>query len=119
MKSILFIFVLILSQSLSAKEYNEEQSLLDAATKGDLPYVKKEIYNGADIKAKTTYGYTPLHLATWSGNLKIVKLLLSKGAHINAETNDGDTSLEIAEYNLFYDISIFLKAKGAKFKPKK
>ena len=50
------------------------------------------INNGADINIKTSYGFTPLMLATSIGSVRIVKKLIEKGADVDAQDNDGNTA---------------------------
>jgi len=42
---------------------------------------------GADVAARTSRGWTPLHLAGKynTGNTKVANLLISRGAPVNAE----------------------------------
>jgi ankyrin repeat protein len=44
---------------------------------------------GANIKAKTNQGNTPLHISSLYGSLPVVKVLLSGGANILAANNSG------------------------------
>ena len=63
---------------------------------------------GADIEAKDSDGWTPLHLKVGRGNLKVTKYLVEKGAQIDARNKDGDTPLHIASYNGEFEIVKFL-----------
>lgn len=45
--------------------------------------------HGLDVNAKTTNGYTPLHVATVKGYAQTVKLLINHGADVNAKTTNG------------------------------
>ena len=49
------------------------------------------VANGADLNAKTTYGWTPLPCCNERANR--CETLLANGAHVNAKTNDGETAL--------------------------
>jgi ankyrin repeat protein len=40
--------------------------------------------NGSQIEAQTSFGRTPLHLASRKGNIDAMKILLERGANINA-----------------------------------
>jgi ankyrin repeat protein len=44
------------------------------------------IAEGADVKAKDTFGFTPLHFAAASDRIKLAKMLIAKGADINAQS---------------------------------
>jgi ankyrin repeat protein len=113
MKAILFIFVLILSQSLTAKAYDDEQGLLESATKGDLPSVKKEIDKGANINAFDENGNTALHLSVINEKLEIVKFLVERGANLNQKDKIGDTALANASALGNLEIVKYLIDKGA------
>ncbi|MGB7894332.1 MAG: ankyrin repeat domain-containing protein [Microcoleus sp.] len=44
------------------------------------------IANGADVKAKDTYGFTPLHFAAAFDRIEVAQTLIAKGADINAQS---------------------------------
>ena len=52
------------------------------------------IENGADVNAKYSYGYTPLHIIN---NIDIIKLLIDKGADVNAKDDYRNTPLHYAK----------------------
>ncbi|MBI5084270.1 MAG: ankyrin repeat domain-containing protein [Acidobacteria bacterium] len=64
----------------------QDEDLLTAARKGDLPAVKALLEKGANLEAKSRYGQTPLYFAARNGHEEVVKHLLSKGA--NPKVND-------------------------------
>jgi ankyrin repeat protein len=77
----------------------------DKVSREHLPFalaaVRFLLEENADVHAKTTNGWTPLHVAAmaYSGEpeaVEIVKALLAKGADVNARANDGLTPLHIA-----------------------
>ena len=51
---------------------------------------------GADVNAKDTLGYTPLHGAAFVGDLKNIQYLVDHGAKIDAKTKAGDTVADLA-----------------------
>jgi ankyrin repeat protein len=57
----------------------EEGSLADVDTA--LALMKK---NGVNINARSVFGLTPLHIATWRNHIPIVKRLLAAGADSDA-----------------------------------
>jgi len=50
------------------------------------------INNGADVNIKTSYGSTPLMLATSIGSVRIVKKLIEKDADVDAQDKYGNTA---------------------------
>ncbi|MEG4273974.1 MULTISPECIES: ankyrin repeat domain-containing protein [unclassified Microcoleus] len=61
------------------------------------------IANGADVKAKDTFGFTPLHFAAAFDRIEVAQTLIAKGADINAQSAphlDWDVSNSIWTYKL-------------------
>lgn len=59
---------------------------------------------GADIEARDTYGYTPLHRMA-SNNLALgAEALLSAGANVLAPTSRGETAMTIASQSRALDV---------------
>jgi len=72
------------------------KDICEAAKQGDIRAVRLFIAAGADVNAKDSYGYTPLHRAAYNRQKEIAELLIAKGADVNAKTDDGDTPLDWA-----------------------
>ena len=68
--------------------------------------IKKLLSLGADVKAKTGTGYTPLHLINSAADRHIAQLLLEKGADINVENNEKKSPHDLADKTV-YKSSIF------------
>ena len=94
--------------------YSQEPLVLltidQAAAKGDLVNVKRELQKGGDVNGAHA-GTSLLSLATKNGRLDMVKFLVEKGADVNARGNDGETPLTLATKQ---DVVDFLKQHGAK-----
>ena len=55
---------------------------------------------GADVNAKDSEGWTPLHAAAWSNQSPaVLEVLLKAGADVNAKSTDGVTPLHNAAAN--------------------
>ena len=72
------------------------KDICEAAKQGDIRAVKLFIAAGADVNAKDSYGYTPLHRAAYDRQKEIAELLIAKGADVNAKNEDGETPLDWA-----------------------
>ena len=59
--------------------------LIQAAIDGDLIELKRLIGQGADVNAKTKYGWSALMKAAYEGHKEIVELLIHAGADVNAK----------------------------------
>ncbi len=51
------------------------------------------IEQGADVKQKTDYGFTALHMAASEGKSEVIELLVQHGADVNAKSQFGQTPL--------------------------
>jgi len=55
-----------------------------AAKTGDTETVRLLIAQGANVNAKDSLGWTPLHWATMNDHVETARLLIEKGANVNA-----------------------------------
>ena len=74
-----------------------DRALLDAAENGNIKAVEQAIVDGAEVDAKDSDGWTPLHNAANGGYMEVAKLLIAKGVDVNAKVNDGRTPLDWAK----------------------
>ena len=91
-------------------------SIHDAAHKGNIDAVKKHLAAGTDVDAKTRFGDTPLHYATFGGHKEVAELLIAAGADVNVKDDVvgfGRTPLHDAAYWGHEEIAELLIAKGA------
>ncbi|MDD5065127.1 MAG: ankyrin repeat domain-containing protein [Phycisphaerae bacterium] len=91
----------------------------DKIKKADHPGLYKEIVSlllakGADVNAKMSGGWTPLHFAVKLDDLDIVEMLIVKGADVDAKNSSGITPLLFAIGDNHEDMKNLLLTKGAK-----
>ncbi len=89
-----------------------DQTLFNAAGKGDNAKVAELLAGGANVNAQNDAGGTPLMEAVYNNHTETVKLLLDKGANPDLRKKDGATALGFAQK--YPPIVEMLKAKGAK-----
>ena len=81
----------------AAKDGDIEAWLLDNSVQaGNIQVVKHNIANGADVNAKDSVRWTPLHHAAFEGYMEVAELLIAKGADVNATADTGATPLGLA-----------------------
>jgi len=68
-----------------------------AANYGHIKNVEALVENGANMNAKNTEGFTPLHEAAKEGRKPVVEYLISKKADVNLVDGNGYNALDWAE----------------------
>ncbi len=66
-----------------------------AVYRDDVALTQKLIAEGADVRAKNTYGSTPMSEAAVVGNVEVIKALLDAGADVESRGADGQTALMV------------------------
>ncbi|GFO17799.1 ankyrin repeat-containing protein [Plakobranchus ocellatus] len=74
----------------------ERDIFLDACANGDCNKVSEFILENFNVNAKTSEGWTGLHLASHKGHVDIVTILLNYKASINMQDKKGFTALMYA-----------------------
>jgi ankyrin repeat protein len=80
--------------------------LMVAIKEGHLEATTALINRNADLRARDSNGWTPLHHAAWpwwEENAKIAETLIDSGADTNAKTMDGRTPCDLAKEAKFID----------------
>jgi len=98
-----------------AKAKAPDISIHEAAYTGNIEAVKHHLAVGADVNAKASRGWTPLHSVATK---EIVELLIANGANMNAKIELGkwkdQTSLSLAIQNNQTEIADLLRKHGGK-----
>ncbi len=82
--------------SKTGEEVLAEESILGAVNIGDIKLVEQHLAAGADVNAKDSVRWTPLHHAAFEGYKEVGELLIAKGADVNATADTGATPLDLA-----------------------
>jgi ankyrin repeat protein len=102
-----------------------KNSLMNAASEGDIGKVAALIFEGADVNA-VEEGWTPLHATMLGAHLKggrdypyhtaCARLLLEAGADPSAKLFDRHDVMFMAVFNCFYHIILLLLERGMQIK---
>ena len=92
--------------------------LMAAALAKQTVIVEALLDKGANVMARNSGGFTPLHAAANAGNVAIAKLLLDKGAVLDdADNRSGVTPLMVAGERNHLELAEFLLAQGRRCEP--
>jgi cytohesin len=97
---------------------NADDSIHNAASAGHIEAVKQHLAAGADVNAKDSVGWTPLHLAAIYDHRETAELIIGNGADVNAKNDGGFTPLHAAALNGHKGIAELLIEKGANLNAK-
>lgn len=75
---------------------SQVERFLDAAQRGDVSDVVNMLNTGMPVDSRDGFGWTALHLASFSNRTYIVRVLLQRGADVNVRNVDGMTPLHRA-----------------------
>ena len=97
-------------------EWREEEdgttAIMWTASAGSLETVTLLFNRGANIHARSNYGWNALMYASWKNHADIVSYLADKGADIHVRNNDGWNALMEASWKNHADIVSYLADKG-------
>ena len=98
----------------NAKESQQGQTALMRAVAEKHPEIARAlIERGADIRARSKGGFTPLLFASQQGDLASARILLAAGADVNEATPKNGTALVVAAASGREEFAIFLLENGA------
>jgi ankyrin repeat protein len=98
---------------LSLTYISANESLVNAAWRGDIGCVRACLRWGADPNAETEFG-PPLLAAVQGGDEEVVAALLEAGANLDVISEDGRSMVRIAADNNRFHLVKLLKSYGAK-----
>ena len=102
------------SATVDTKEpYRGQTALMWAAAEGNTAAVDVLLEAGADLKLKSSGGFTPLLFAVRNAHIETTVALLKRGANVNDAAPDGSSALSIATVNAFFELASVLLDHGA------
>jgi ankyrin repeat protein len=97
----------------AAEPGTKQTALMWAASEGNAGAIESLVEYNADVKAKSTAGFTALLFAVRNGHAEAVKALLSHGANVNDVAPDGTNALNMAVVNAYFELASVLLDHGA------
>lgn len=101
------------AQSGGPERAGGDTALHQAAHRGDVASLQRELDQGVDANATNRFGVTPLALATRGGHAAVVQRLLESGANPNLASPVGETPLMVAARTGVVDSVVLLLEHGA------
>jgi len=101
------------AQSGGSESADGGTALHQAAHRGDVVSLQRELDHGVDANTTNRFGVTPLALATRSGHAAVVQALLESGADPNHASPAGETPLMVAARTGVVDSVVSLLEYGA------
>jgi hypothetical protein len=119
MRTIAVVAGLLASAALAAPSFAggpaaAEPALVSAVRKGDAAAVRALVAAGADARASTASGWTPLMEAAARGRDDIARALLEAGADVDARDRVLGTALDVATQSGHPEIVRLLRGRGAR-----
>lgn len=96
LRSCIVSLSIIIPATASLYAQQNESTLSDASTNGEIDVVRQLLEAGTDPNTTRTDGWTPLMLAAMNGNVEIVDLLLEYGADPNRGETEYGTAMATA-----------------------
>ena len=90
-----------------------QTALMWAISERHSTVARRLVERGADIRARSTGGYTPLLFAARVGDLESAKMLVAAGADVNDKTPDETSALLVAVLRGHTEFAIQLLERGA------
>ena len=97
----------------ATEPYKGQTALMWAAAEGNTNAVNVLLEAGADLKKKSTGGFTPLLFAVRNAHIRTAESLLDHGANVNDVAPDGSSALGMATVNAYFELAAMLLDRGA------
>jgi ankyrin repeat protein len=97
----------------AVEPYKGQTALMWAAAEGNTAAAAVLLEAGADLKLKSTGGFTPLLFAVRNAHIETTELLLKQGANVNDMAPDGSSALSMATVNAYFELASVLLDRGA------
>lgn len=97
----------------ASESWQQQTPIMWAVAQQHSDVIQTLIKSGADIRARSKNGFTPLHFAARAGGLEPARLLLAAGADVNAAAGDGSTPLLVATVRGNVPLALLLLDQGA------
>jgi uncharacterized protein len=97
----------------ATEPYRGQTALMWAASEGNTAAAAVLLEAGADLKLKSTGGFTPLLFAVRNANIETAALLVKHGANVNDLAPDGSSALSMATVNAYFELASVLLDLGA------
>ena len=97
----------------TTEPYKGQTALMWAAAEGNTAAVDVLLEAGADLRLKSTGGFTPLLFAVRNAHIDTAVALLKRGANVNDAAPDGSSALSMATVNAFFEMASVLLDHGA------
>lgn len=100
--------------NVNAKEtWRGQTALMWAVAEQHPAVVGPLIEAGADVRARSTKGFTPFLFAVRGGDPGIVRTLLAAGVDVNEKGGEGTPALILAIVNAHFELAAYLLERGA------
>ena len=95
------------------EQYKGQTALMWAASEGNTAAADVLLEAGADLKLKSTGGFTPLLFAVRNAHIQTAVALLKHGANVDDVAPDGSSALSVAAVNAYFELASVLLEHGA------
>lgn len=96
-----------------AKNIRDQSETVQNERSPTISIVRALVNRGANVEARDTRGFTPLHVAAEQNTTLAIVALIQAGANVNARTTNGSNPLHVAAYYGSLEAAKLLRTCGA------